>query len=193
MTAEELEKLRGELQQLEGEGRRDIAARIKTAREWGDLKENAEYHAAKEQQAHLETRILRLREQLRRASVIEVSGSGDVVEHGSTVSFVDQAGGEPQTITIVSPHDARPGEGAISPGQECTLWKLAQLDLGNQGMYNEWMFGSPGAVPHWTGFTIGYDIVKDYRDRHPQVSWPALTATGATAILAGSGYRPCAS
>ena len=69
MTAEELEKLRSELRQLETEGRREMASRIKTAREWGDLKENAEYHAAKEQQAHLETRILRLREQLRRASV----------------------------------------------------------------------------------------------------------------------------
>ncbi len=53
------------------------------------------------------------------------------------------------------------------------------------------MFGSPG-IPHWTGFTIGYDIVKDYRDRHPQVSWSALTATSAATILAGSGYRPCA-
>ena len=44
---------------------------------------------------------------------------------------------------------------------------------------------------HWTGFTIGYDIVKDYRDRHPQVSWPTLTAMSAAAILAGSHYQPC--
>src|SRR5436305_8884304 len=87
MTPAELEKLRSELRQLESVGRRDIAAKIKTAREWGDLKENAEYHAAKEQQAHLETRILRLKEQLRRASVVEVTGSADMVEHGSTVSF----------------------------------------------------------------------------------------------------------
>jgi transcription elongation factor GreA len=114
MTAEELEKLRSELRQLETEGRREMAARIKTAREWGDLKENAEYHAAKDQQAHLETRILRLREQLRRASVVEASGSGEVVGHGSTVAFVDQASGESQRVTIVSPNDARPGEGAIS-------------------------------------------------------------------------------
>jgi hypothetical protein len=39
---------------------------------------------------------------------------------------------------------------------------------------------------------MGYDIVKDYRDRHPGVTWPALTATSAAAILAGSGYQPCA-
>ena len=71
MTAKELESVRQELHQLETEGRRAIAARIKTAREWGDLKENAEYHAAKEDQAHLETRILKLRDQVRSATVVE--------------------------------------------------------------------------------------------------------------------------
>jgi Predicted Zn-dependent protease (DUF2268) len=85
-----------------------------------------------------------------------------------------------------------PWDRAISPSQECALWNTAQLDLGDAGMYDLWMFGSPGVIPHWTGFTIGYDIVKDYRDRHPQVSWSALTSTSAATILAGSGYRPCA-
>jgi len=85
-----------------------------------------------------------------------------------------------------------PWDRAISPSQECALWNTAQLDLGDVGMYNLWMFGSPGVIPHWTGFTIGYDIVKDYRGRHPQVSWATLTSTGGAAILAGSGYRPCA-
>ena len=85
-----------------------------------------------------------------------------------------------------------PWDRAISPSQECVLWNRAELDLGDAGMYDLWMFGSPGVIPHWTGFTIGYDIVKDYRDRHPQVSWSALTAASAAAILAGSGYRPCA-
>jgi len=114
MTAEELEAVQQELRQLESDGRRRIAARIKTAREWGDLKENAEYHAAKEEQAHLETRILRLRDRVRKASVVEKSGSREIVEHGSTVSFRDGASGESQTFTIVGPHDARPSEGAIS-------------------------------------------------------------------------------
>ena len=85
-----------------------------------------------------------------------------------------------------------PWDRAISPGQECTLWQTARSDLGDPGLYDLWMFGSPGVVPHWTGFTLGYDIVKDYRDRHPGVTWPALTATSAAAILAGSGYQPCA-
>src|SRR5215212_148009 len=64
MTAEGLQALKDELEQLETVGRREIAQQIKTAREWGDLKENAEYHAAKDAQAHLETRIKLLREQL---------------------------------------------------------------------------------------------------------------------------------
>jgi hypothetical protein len=89
------------------------------------------------------------------------------------------------------PGPPNPWDRAISPSQECTLWNTAQLDLQGGGLYNLWMFGGPG-IPHWTGFTIGYDIVKDYRDRHPRVSWSALTATSAAAILAGSGYRPCA-
>jgi transcription elongation factor GreA len=114
MTSDELDALQQELHRLESDGRRDIAARIKTAREWGDLKENAEYHAAKEDQAHLETRILKLREQVRRASVIEVNAAADVVEHGSTVSYTDQLSGRQQTFRIVSPHDAKPAEGSLS-------------------------------------------------------------------------------
>src|SRR4051795_2863028 len=72
ITAEGLDALRAELEELETTGREQIAAQIKTAREWGDLKENAEYHAAKEAQAHLETKILRLREKLVAAEVVEV-------------------------------------------------------------------------------------------------------------------------
>ena len=80
MTADELEKIRRELGQLESTGRAQMAARIKTAREWGDLKENAEYHAAKEDQAHLETKIARLRDQIRSAVVVETSGTSETVE-----------------------------------------------------------------------------------------------------------------
>jgi Predicted Zn-dependent protease (DUF2268) len=89
------------------------------------------------------------------------------------------------------PGPPNPWNRAISTSEECTMWNTARLDLGGRGLYGVWMFGSPG-IPHWTGFTIGYDIVKDYRDRHPQVSWSALTATSAATILAGSGYQPCA-
>jgi transcription elongation factor GreA len=114
MTAEELATIERELGELETVGRREIAARIKTAREWGDLKENAEYHAAKEDQARLETRIAALREQIRSASVIRVEASSEKVQHGSTVSYTDQSTNRQHTFRIVSPHDARPSEGALS-------------------------------------------------------------------------------
>src|SRR5437763_13797721 len=108
MTKEELATVERELGELESVGRREIAARIKTAREWGDLKENAEYHAAKEDQAHLETRILKLRGQVRNATVVEAGGSSEAVQHGSTVSYTDQATPRRQTRRIVSPNDASP-------------------------------------------------------------------------------------
>jgi transcription elongation factor GreA len=113
MTAEELTTLRQELGELETRGRSEIAARIKTAREWGDLKENGEYHAAKEAQAHLETRILRLREQLRAAVVVE-GGTGDHVSHGSAVTVTDVGTQEQKRFTIVSPNDAKPSQGLLS-------------------------------------------------------------------------------
>lgn len=114
MTAEELERIRKEVNELETTGRREMAARIKTAREWGDLKENAEYHAAKEDQGHLETRIARLRERIRNATVVEVDPSSDVVQHGSTVSYTDGTTSGARKVTIVSPHDARPADGLLS-------------------------------------------------------------------------------
>jgi transcription elongation factor GreA len=114
MTAEELESVRRELHELESDGRSAIAARIKTAREWGDLKENGEYHAAKEDQAHLETRIARLREQVRNVELVEVVPAADVVSHGATVTWTDVASGRSQTFRIVSPHEAKPAEGTLS-------------------------------------------------------------------------------
>jgi transcription elongation factor GreA len=114
MTAEELENVRRELSQLESAGRADMAARIKTAREWGDLKENAEYHAAKEDQAHLETRIARLKDQLRSAVVVETTGSTETVEHGSTVAYTDRTNNQEYSYRIVSPNEAKPAEGTLS-------------------------------------------------------------------------------
>jgi transcription elongation factor GreA len=114
-TAEGLATLNAELAELEGEGRREIADRIKTAREWGDLKENSEYHDAKNDQAHLETKIARLREKIAAAVVVEEAPTvpGGMVGLGSTVVVRDQQGAE-QTWRIVSSHDAAPGEGRLS-------------------------------------------------------------------------------
>jgi transcription elongation factor GreA len=114
MTAEELETVKRELRELESSGRAAMAARIKTAREWGDLKENAEYHAAKEDQAHLETRIAVLRDRILKTVVVENSGSTETVEHGSTVSYTDRTNDRAYSYRIVSPHDAKPSEGTLS-------------------------------------------------------------------------------
>ncbi|HEX4186621.1 MAG TPA: transcription elongation factor GreA [Solirubrobacteraceae bacterium] len=114
-TAEGLKALQEELAALEGDGRREIAERIKTARDWGDLKENSEYHDAKNDQAHLETKIARLREKIADAVVVEAqaaAGAG-VVSFGSTVVVRDPEGGE-QTWRIVSSHEANAKEGLLS-------------------------------------------------------------------------------
>jgi transcription elongation factor GreA len=112
MTAADHAALEAELAQLEGGGRREIAQRIKTAREWGDLKENSEYHDAKNDQAHLETKIIRLRERLARAKVVE-NEVGGVVGLGSVVHVRDGDGRE-QRFEIVSSNSAAPSEGRIS-------------------------------------------------------------------------------
>jgi len=113
MTADDRDALVAELEQLEGDGRRAMAARIKTAREWGDLKENSEYHDAKNDQAHLETKIVLLRERLARAKVVEAEVGGGVVGLGSVVRVRDGDGRE-QRFQIVSSHAAVPAEGRIS-------------------------------------------------------------------------------
>ena len=114
ITAEGLETLESELAVLEGDGRREIAERIKTAREWGDLKENSEYHDAKNDQAHLETKIARLREKIADAVVVaDEPPRAGVVGFGSKVLVRDQDGLE-QTWLIVSSHDASPRDGRLS-------------------------------------------------------------------------------
>jgi transcription elongation factor GreA len=113
MTAEELETLRAELEQLEGPARAEMAEQIKTARGWGDLKENAEYHAAKEAQAHLETKILKLRDRVLTATVVEAA-EGDTVDYGSTVEVEDETTGASHTYKLVSSREAAPGEGRLS-------------------------------------------------------------------------------
>ncbi|MDX6708097.1 MAG: transcription elongation factor GreA [Solirubrobacteraceae bacterium] len=114
ITAEGLIALRAEIEQLETEGRQHMAVRIKAARELGDLKENAEYHIAKEDQAHLETKILRLNQRLRAARVQERVGDSDVVAFGSSVALVDQASGKELSFTLVGPTESDLSSGRLS-------------------------------------------------------------------------------
>jgi transcription elongation factor GreA len=115
MTAEGVEELRAELHRLETEERAKVVEQIKTAREWGDLKENAEYHAAKNAQSHLETRILRLRERLLNAEVVEAGVASDgTARFGATVTYEDERTGRVQSVRLVASHDADPSSGALS-------------------------------------------------------------------------------
>jgi transcription elongation factor GreA len=113
MTAEGLEALRAEIAELEGPARAAIADEIKTARGFGDLKENAEYHEAKNAQARLETKILQLRQRLLDARVVETT-HGDVVGFGSTVELEDEATGKRSTYTLVAAHEAAAADGKLS-------------------------------------------------------------------------------
>ena len=90
MTQAGYESLKSELKQLTSKDRPAVINAISTAREHGDLKENAEYHAAKEQQGFIEGRIQELNEKLALANVIDITKlSGEKVVFGATVSFVD--------------------------------------------------------------------------------------------------------
>jgi transcription elongation factor GreA len=114
ITAEGIDALREEIKQLEGPARLKMAARIKVAREEGDLKENAEYHIAKDDQAHLETKIKRLRERLRTAVVVEVDGAADRFAFGRTAEVLDEEKGAVLTWTLVGSTEADLATGRLS-------------------------------------------------------------------------------
>jgi transcription elongation factor GreA len=114
MTREAYEALEAEIHELETKGRAAMAERIKTARAWGDLKENAEYHDAKDAQAHLETKILRLQQRRRSAVIVEAQAGGERVALGSVVTVRDAESGREQTHTLVSAHESDPASGRLS-------------------------------------------------------------------------------
>ena len=102
MTQLGYESLKTELKQLTSKDRPAVINAISTAREHGDLKENAEYHAAKEQQGFIEGRIQELNEKLALANVIDITKlSGEKVVFGATVSFVDVDTDEESNYQIV--------------------------------------------------------------------------------------------
>ncbi len=115
ITAAGITDLEAELEQLEGPARQEMAARIKVAREEGDLKENAEYHVAKEDQAHLETRIKRLQERLHNAVVVEVDASGaNSFAFGLSAEVLDEQSEKTNVWTLVGSTEANLAEGRLS-------------------------------------------------------------------------------
>lgn len=116
LTARGAEKLREELKQLKNVERPRVIKAIAEAREHGDLKENAEYHAAREEQGFIEGRIAEIESKLASAQIIDVtklSPEGRVV-FGATVDLVDEDSGEEVTYRIVGEDEADIKEGMIS-------------------------------------------------------------------------------
>src|SRR3954452_8122772 len=114
MTQQDYDELVAEIERLETVERFEIAERIRTAREWGDLKENSEYHDAKNEQSMLETKILRLRERILRAEIHTGDSGGDVVGFGSRVTVIDEMRGRELSYTLVAAVTADPGGGKLS-------------------------------------------------------------------------------
>jgi len=115
LTESGLRKLEEELEHLKSTKRKEIAERIKAAKEFGDLAENAEYDDAKNEQAFVEGRILQIDQMLRNARVIDNSTvPSDAVTVGSTVRLKDVAAGEELSYTIVGSAEADPLRDRIS-------------------------------------------------------------------------------
>jgi transcription elongation factor GreA len=115
MTAEGYASLEREVRRLKSEERPRIIQAIAEAREHGDLSENAEYHAAKEQQSLNEARVADIEDKLSRAQVIDVSKlSGDTVKFGATVTIVDEETDEELRYQIVGDDEADVKQGRIA-------------------------------------------------------------------------------
>ena len=115
LTPEGYQKLKQEIEHLSTERRREVAERIRIARQFGDIAENAEYDDAKNDQMLLEHRIARLEEQLRNARVIEKKEiSSDVVSVGSTVRLRDVDAKQTVEYYIVGSAEANPSENKLS-------------------------------------------------------------------------------
>ena len=115
ITQEGLEKLKEEVSYLTTVKRREVAERIKEAREFGDIMENSEYDDAKNEQALLEQRIAQLEERLRRATVIDENEvPTDIVSVGVVVHVKDQKSGDSRKFQIVGSAEASPSESKLS-------------------------------------------------------------------------------
>jgi transcription elongation factor GreA len=113
ITPEGLKKLEEEIEHLSTVRRREVSERIREARDFGDISENAEYDDAKNEQAMLETKIANLEEKLRSATVIDAGDiNTDVVGIGSSVEVEDS--GKSATYTIVGSSEANPAERKLS-------------------------------------------------------------------------------
>jgi transcription elongation factor GreA len=112
LTQERLDELKKELETLKSSKRMEVAARLKQAKEYGDLSENSEYAEAREEQANVEGRIFELEELLKNVEIITKLSGGSTVEVGSAI--VVTKGDKTATYSIVGSYEANPLEGKIS-------------------------------------------------------------------------------
>ncbi|QDW98661.1 transcription elongation factor GreA [Staphylococcus agnetis] len=114
MTQEGFEKLEQELEELKTVKRPEVVEKIKVARSFGDLSENSEYDAAKDEQGFIEQDIQRIETMLRHALIIEDTGDNHIVQIGKTVTFVELPGDEEESYQIVGSAEADAFNGKIS-------------------------------------------------------------------------------
>ena len=115
MTAEGKEKLEAELKNLKLVKRPEVIERIKVARSFGDLSDNSEYDAAKDEQSHLEDRIAQVEEMLKYAQVVDAeSVDPNEVSVGKTITYTEVGTDDPETYTIVGSDESDPLNGKIS-------------------------------------------------------------------------------
>ena len=153
MTARGAEKLRTELTELKSVKRPAVIAAISEAREHGDLKENAEYHAAREQQGFIEGRIKEIEGKLSNAQIIDVKSlnAGGRVVFGATVEVMDLDSEEESTYQIVGEDEADIKAGMIS-----VTSPLARALIGkSQG--DELSFQAPGGVREFEILEVRYE------------------------------------
>lgn len=114
LTTEGAQRLKEELERLKGPERDQIARRLRSAIQMGDLSENADYHKAKEDQGFLEGRISELEYLLKNAIIVDRNNNkGDVVDIGTEVT-IQETGEEPETYYLVGAKEANPRNGRIS-------------------------------------------------------------------------------
>ena len=114
LTKEGYEELKARLEYLKVEKRKEVAEKIKFARELGDISENAEYDAAKEEQCFVEAEIKEIEDKLQNATIIDENTSKKIISIGSTVKVLDVEFNEEMTFRIVGTTEANIAENKIS-------------------------------------------------------------------------------
>ncbi len=133
LTQESYDRLKAELEELSGPGRAEIAKRIEAAREEGDLKENGGYHAAKDEQGHIEARIRQLTQMLRTATVGEPPESHGVVELGTVVTA--KIAGEDTKFLLGSREVAGDTDLDVYPATSPLGQAILGMKIGDKGAY----------------------------------------------------------